>query len=45
MREKELVVCKVEMAFLKEDLSKAKEQVQDRNRQHHSPRAGAQAGP
>ncbi|KFO04755.1 Polyamine-modulated factor 1-binding protein 1, partial [Balearica regulorum gibbericeps] len=37
MREEELVVCKVELAFLKEELSKATEQVQDRNRQHHSP--------
>ncbi|KFV43594.1 Polyamine-modulated factor 1-binding protein 1, partial [Tyto alba] len=37
MREKELVVCKVELSFLKEELSKATEQVQDRNRQHHSP--------
>lgn len=45
MQEEELVVCKVELAFLKEELRKAKEQVQDRNRQHHSPRAGAQAGP
>lgn len=45
MREEELVVCKVELAFLKEELSKATEQVQDRQRQHHSPRAGAQAGP
>lgn len=45
MREEELVVCKVELAFLKEELSKATEQVQDRNRQHHSPRAGVQAGP
>ncbi|KAM6380686.1 polyamine-modulated factor 1-binding protein 1 isoform 1-T1 [Pluvialis apricaria] len=45
VREEELVVCKVELAFLKEELRKAKEQVQDRNRQHRSPRAGAQAGP
>lgn len=45
MRDEELVVCKVELAFLKEELSKATEQVQDSNRQHHSPRAGAQAGP
>ncbi|KFW95574.1 Polyamine-modulated factor 1-binding protein 1, partial [Phalacrocorax carbo] len=37
MREEELVVCKVELAFLKEELSKATEQVQDGNRQHHSP--------
>ncbi|KFP09453.1 Polyamine-modulated factor 1-binding protein 1, partial [Egretta garzetta] len=37
MREEELVVCKVELAFLKEELSKATEQVQDRQRQHHSP--------
>ncbi|KFV49632.1 Polyamine-modulated factor 1-binding protein 1, partial [Gavia stellata] len=37
MREEELVVCKVELAFLKEELSKATEQVQDRNRQHHNP--------
>lgn len=44
-REEELVVCKVELAFLKEELSKATEQVQDRNRQYHSPRTGAQAGP
>ncbi|KFP56755.1 Polyamine-modulated factor 1-binding protein 1, partial [Cathartes aura] len=36
-REEELVVCKVELAFLKEELSKATEQVQDRNRQYHSP--------
>ncbi|KFP43163.1 Polyamine-modulated factor 1-binding protein 1, partial [Chlamydotis macqueenii] len=35
MREKELVDCKVDLAFLKEQLSMAKEQVQDRNRQHH----------
>ncbi|KFV87520.1 Polyamine-modulated factor 1-binding protein 1, partial [Struthio camelus australis] len=34
-REEELVVCKVELAFLKEKLSKALEQVRDRNRQHH----------
>ncbi|KAK4814540.1 hypothetical protein QYF61_023739 [Mycteria americana] len=40
MREEELVVCKVELAFLKEELSKAMEQVQDGHRQHHSPRAG-----
>lgn len=45
MREEELVVCKVELAFLKEELSKAMEQVQVRKRQHHSPRAGAQDGP
>ncbi|KAM8985643.1 polyamine-modulated factor 1-binding protein 1 isoform 2-T3 [Ara ararauna] len=45
MREEQLVVCKVELAFLKEELSKAMEQVQDRKRQHHSPRAGAQNGP
>lgn len=44
MRDEELVVCKVELAFLKEELSKATEQVQDSNRQHHSPRAGVQAG-
>ncbi|XP_040427617.1 polyamine-modulated factor 1-binding protein 1 isoform X1 [Cygnus olor] len=40
LREEELVVCKVELAFLKEELSKAMEQVQDRNMQHHSSRTG-----
>lgn len=33
-REEELVVCKVELAFLKEELSKAMEQVQDGKEQH-----------
>ncbi|CAM9428603.1 unnamed protein product [Bubo scandiacus] len=44
-REKELVVCKLELSFLKEELSKATEQVWDGVGQHHSPGAGAQAGP
>ncbi|XP_068549882.1 polyamine-modulated factor 1-binding protein 1 [Anas acuta] len=46
LREEELVVYKVEMAFLKEELSKAMEQLQDRTAQHHSSRtAGVQAEP
>ncbi|XP_035192549.1 polyamine-modulated factor 1-binding protein 1 [Oxyura jamaicensis] len=40
LQEEELVVCKVELAFLKEELSKAMEQVQDRTMQHHSSRTG-----
>ncbi|XP_075289642.1 polyamine-modulated factor 1-binding protein 1-like isoform X1 [Opisthocomus hoazin] len=43
--EEELVGCKVDLAFLREELSRATAQVQDRNRQHHSPRAGARLGP
>lgn len=44
-REEELVVCKGELAFLKEELSKMTEQVQDTNRHSRHTRQDAEGGP
>ncbi|XP_053843321.1 polyamine-modulated factor 1-binding protein 1 isoform X3 [Vidua macroura] len=45
LREDELVVCKVELAFLKEELSKVTEQVQDTNRHSRHTRQDAGGEP
>lgn len=45
LREEELVVCKVELAFLKEGLSKMTEQVQDINRHSRHTRQDAEREP